>query len=108
MKSKMAGPPDKNRSKEKLSSEKSDKKYATLTTRSIALMAESAGYPSISGEICTILAQDICYRLRETAQVKCLCTISGQDCCLVGPITSDFELLFVLLIDEYVFSYFYI
>ncbi|PIK62671.1 putative TAF6-like RNA polymerase II [Apostichopus japonicus] len=66
----MAGPPDKNRSKEKLSSEKSDKKYATLTTRSIALMAESAGYPSISGEICTILAQDICYRLRETAQAS--------------------------------------
>lgn len=52
-----------------------DKKYAIFLKDSIKTMAESAGHERLSEETAAILAEDVCYRLREAVQV-CVSTFS--------------------------------
>lgn len=46
-----------------------DKKFVVLSTDSVKTVAESVGIGSLSEEIAGMLAEDVCYRLREITQV---------------------------------------
>ncbi|XP_071962782.1 TAF6-like RNA polymerase II p300/CBP-associated factor-associated factor 65 kDa subunit 6L [Antedon mediterranea] len=45
-----------------------ERKYAVLSTESIKLIAESAGFNGLPEDIAAALAEDVTYRLREAAQ----------------------------------------
>ncbi|XP_041469521.1 TAF6-like RNA polymerase II p300/CBP-associated factor-associated factor 65 kDa subunit 6L [Lytechinus variegatus] len=47
-----------------------EKKYAIFSKESIKTMAESAGHERLSEETAAILAEDVCYRLREAVQAS--------------------------------------
>ncbi|XP_078391056.1 TAF6-like RNA polymerase II p300/CBP-associated factor-associated factor 65 kDa subunit 6L isoform X2 [Cetorhinus maximus] len=48
-------------------SEREERKYAEISKESVKLMAESVGL-ELGDEVSALLAQDVCYRLRETTQ----------------------------------------
>ena len=62
-----------------------DRKYAIFSKDSIRTMAESAGYDKVSEETAAILAEDVCYRLREAVQV---CVVPPTGVC-VGYFVSN-------------------
>jgi len=45
-----------------------ERRFAEVPRESIKLMAESTGV-ELSEEVAALLAEDVCYRLREAAQV---------------------------------------
>ncbi|XP_022095715.1 TAF6-like RNA polymerase II p300/CBP-associated factor-associated factor 65 kDa subunit 6L isoform X2 [Acanthaster planci] len=47
-----------------------DKKFAMLSSGSVKVVAESAGVSSLSDEIAGMIAEDVCYRLREVTQAS--------------------------------------
>ncbi|XP_033626108.1 TAF6-like RNA polymerase II p300/CBP-associated factor-associated factor 65 kDa subunit 6L [Asterias rubens] len=47
-----------------------DKKFVVLSTDSVKTVAESVGIGSLSEEIAGMLAEDVCYRLREITQAS--------------------------------------
>ena len=60
-----------------------DKKFVVLSTVSVKTLAESVGVGRLSEEIAGMLAEDVCYRLREVTQVIKQ-WISVQLCNLLG------------------------
>ncbi|XP_067877619.1 TAF6-like RNA polymerase II p300/CBP-associated factor-associated factor 65 kDa subunit 6L [Heterodontus francisci] len=48
-------------------SDREERKFADITKESVKLMAESLGL-ELGEEVSSLLAEDVCYRLRETAQ----------------------------------------
>lgn len=48
--------------------EREERRFAEVPRESIKLMAESAGV-ELSEEVAALLAEDVCYRLREATQV---------------------------------------
>lgn len=49
--------------------EREERRFAQVSRESVALMAESAGV-ELGEEMAAVLAEDVCYRLREAAQVS--------------------------------------
>uniref|UniRef100_A0A452HA58 TATA box binding protein associated factor (TAF) histone-like fold domain-containing protein n=1 Tax=Gopherus agassizii TaxID=38772 RepID=A0A452HA58_9SAUR len=50
-------------------SEREERRFVELPRESVRLMAESAGL-ELTDEVAALLAEDVCYRLREAAQVR--------------------------------------
>uniref|UniRef100_A0A8C4TW85 TATA box binding protein associated factor (TAF) histone-like fold domain-containing protein n=1 Tax=Falco tinnunculus TaxID=100819 RepID=A0A8C4TW85_FALTI len=48
-------------------SEREERRFVELPRESVRLMAESAGL-ELSDEVAALLAEDVCYRLREATQ----------------------------------------
>ncbi|GCC16961.1 hypothetical protein chiPu_0022244 [Chiloscyllium punctatum] len=48
-------------------SERDERRYVELSKESVKLMGESVGL-ELGDEVSALLAEDVCYRLRETAQ----------------------------------------
>lgn len=48
--------------------EREERRFAEVSRESIKLMAESAGV-ELSDDVAALLAEDVCYRLREATQV---------------------------------------
>lgn len=46
-----------------------ERRFAEVPRESVKLMAESAGV-ELSDDVAALLAEDVCYRLREATQVK--------------------------------------
>lgn len=49
--------------------EREERRFAEVSRDSVRLMAESAGV-ELGDEVAALLAEDVCYRLREAAQVR--------------------------------------
>lgn len=49
--------------------EREERRFVELPRESVRLMAESAGL-ELSDEVAALLAEDVCYRLREATQVR--------------------------------------
>lgn len=49
--------------------EREERRFAEVSRDSVRLMAESAGV-ELADEVAALLAEDVCYRLREAAQVR--------------------------------------
>lgn len=49
--------------------EREERRFVELPRDSVRLMAESAGV-ELSDEVAALLAEDVCYRLREATQVR--------------------------------------
>lgn len=49
--------------------EREERRFAEVSRDSVRLMAESAGV-ELGDEMAALLAEDVCYRLREAAQVE--------------------------------------
>ncbi|XP_038074380.1 TAF6-like RNA polymerase II p300/CBP-associated factor-associated factor 65 kDa subunit 6L [Patiria miniata] len=47
-----------------------DKKFTVLTPSSVKMVGESAGISGLSDEIASMIAEDVCYRLREVTQAS--------------------------------------
>uniref|UniRef100_A0A663FJF4 TATA box binding protein associated factor (TAF) histone-like fold domain-containing protein n=1 Tax=Aquila chrysaetos chrysaetos TaxID=223781 RepID=A0A663FJF4_AQUCH len=50
-------------------SEREERRFVELPAESVRLMAESTGL-ELSDEVAALLAEDVCYRLREATQVR--------------------------------------
>lgn len=59
--------------------EREERRFAQVSRESVTLMAESAGV-ELGEEIAAVLAEDVCYRLREAAQVRAACTLKSDSC----------------------------
>lgn len=55
---------------ERKNSEQSIRKFAIISTDSVASVAESIGIADLSDEVCLGLAEDVSYKLREMAHVS--------------------------------------
>lgn len=53
----------------KMTETREERRFAEVSRDSIKLMAESAGVELVD-ELASMLAEDVCYRLREAAQVN--------------------------------------
>lgn len=51
-------------------SEREERRFVEIPRESVRLMAESTGI-ELSDEVAALLAEDVCYRLREATQVCC-------------------------------------
>lgn len=51
-------------------SEREERRFVEIPRESVRLMAESTGL-ELSDEVAALLAEDVCYRLREATQVCC-------------------------------------
>lgn len=51
-------------------SEREERRFVEIPRESVRLMAESTGL-ELSDEVAALLAEDVCYRLREATQVRC-------------------------------------
>lgn len=51
-------------------SEREERRFVEIPRESVRLMAESTGL-ELSDEVAALLAEDVCYRLREATQVGC-------------------------------------
>lgn len=49
-------------------SEREERRFVEIPRESVRLMAESTGL-ELSDEVAALLAEDVCYRLREATQV---------------------------------------
>lgn len=49
--------------------DREDRRFAEVSRESVRLMAESAGV-ELADDVTALLAEDVCYRLREAAQVS--------------------------------------
>lgn len=49
--------------------DREERRFAEVSRESVRLMAESAGV-ELSDDVAALLAEDVCYRLREAAQVS--------------------------------------
>lgn len=61
--------------------EREERRFAEVSRDSIRLMAESAGV-ELGDEVAALLAEDVCYRLREAAQVQSSSTRRHQPAAL--------------------------
>lgn len=52
-------------------SEREERRFVEIPRESVRLMAESTGL-ELSDEVAALLAEDVCYRLREATQVRTL------------------------------------
>lgn len=52
--------------------DREERRFAEVSRDSVKLMAESAGV-ELSDDLAALLAEDVCYRLREATQVKAHC-----------------------------------
>lgn len=52
-----------------MSESREERRFAEVSRDSIKVMAESAGV-ELGDELASMLAEDVCYRLREAAQVN--------------------------------------
>lgn len=50
-------------------SEREERRFVEIPRESVRLMAESTGL-ELSDEVAALLAEDVCYRLREATQVR--------------------------------------
>lgn len=49
--------------------DREERRFAEVSRESVRLMAESAGV-ELSDDVAALLAEDVCYRLREATQVS--------------------------------------
>lgn len=59
--------------------DREERRFAEVSRESVRLMAESAGV-ELTDEVAALLAEDVCYRLREATQVSRGCWFSV--CCV--------------------------
>lgn len=52
--------------------EREERRFADVSRDSVKLMAESTGV-DLTDDVAALLAEDVCYRLREAAQVRATC-----------------------------------
>lgn len=52
--------------------DREERRFAELSRESVRLLAESAGV-DLGDDVTAILAEDVCYRLREATQVRARC-----------------------------------
>ena len=63
--------------------DREERRFAEVSRESVKLMAESAGV-ELSDDVTALLAEDVCYRLREATQVsatECHSTQNTSLCC---------------------------
>lgn len=68
--------------------EREERRFVELPRDSVRLMAESAGL-ELSDEVAALLAEDVCYRLREATQVPGVPGLPGRLAGNPGPAAAD-------------------
>lgn len=53
--------------------EREERRFAEISRESVKFMAESSGV-ELGDDVATLLAEDVCYRLREATQVSTIVT----------------------------------
>lgn len=59
-------------------SEREERRFVEIPRESVRLMAESAGV-ELTDDVAALLAEDVCYRLREATQVRVLVGTAQRD-----------------------------
>lgn len=62
---------------QRIMADREERRFAEISRESVKFMAESTGV-ELGDEVAALLAEDVCYRLREATQVWIICVYTPK------------------------------